>query len=461
MKELPPLDGLSHAEKDAVIGGLWQELQRLRTEVETLKQKRAKKTSRNSSLPPSKGFKPNQSSAQSPTVVGEKTESHRNGGRALSQQPDPVVVAQAKRCPHCGVAVELSTQCLSGIYERIELPRFTPHITRVERYGGMCRCCQQTYEAPVPVGLEPGSPFGTSVATLVTYLRYSHAISYQRLSQLMKELYGLSLSEGAIANLLQRVQAQLETPVTKIVERLRRARLVGSDETGARVNGKTQWEWVFQNEQVCLHVIRPSRGKAVIDMVMAGHQPQIWLSDLFSAQAAHPAEDWQVCLAHQLRDCQYAIDAGDELFAPRIKRLLLKAIALQRRRHTLAASSVEQYCTRFRGSLREILKLQPQSIEGQRLLKRYQKIQAHLLLFLSDETIPPTNNSSEQALRWSVVFRKVTNGFRSDWGEQSCLLKFAHWSTRHSVRGFLPLMPFPVPLLQTRPIGYWVEQLRV
>lgn len=416
MKELPPLDGLSHAEKDALIEGLWQELQTLRAEVERLKQKRVKKTSRNSSLPPSKGFKPSQSSAQSTPVSGEETGYHRNGGRELSQQPDQVVVAQAKSCPHCGAKVDLLAQSLNGIYERIELPQLTPHITRVERYGGMCPCCQQTYEAPVPVGLEPGSPFGNSVASLVTYLRYSHAISYQRLSQLMRELYGLSLSEGAIANLLQRVQVQLETPIAKIVERLRRARLVGSDETGTRVNGTNQWEWVFQNDQVCLHVIRPSRGKTVIDSVMAGHQPQIWVSDLFSAQAAHPAHDWQVCLAHQLRDCQYAIDAGDDLFAPRMKRLLLKAIALQRRRHTLATSTVEQYCARLRGSLREILNLQPKSVEGQRLLKRYQKIRVHLLLFLSDETIPPTNNSSEQALRWSVVFRKVTNGFRSDWG---------------------------------------------
>ncbi|MGP1384398.1 MAG: hypothetical protein ACTS2F_12615 [Thainema sp.] len=52
---------------------------------------------------------------------------------------------------------------------------------------------------------------------------------------------------------------------------------------------------------------------------------------LFSAQTTHPANEWQVCLAHQLCDCQYAIDAGDELFALRMKRLFLRAIALQRR----------------------------------------------------------------------------------------------------------------------------------
>ncbi|MEO0537743.1 MAG: transposase [Cyanobacteria bacterium P01_A01_bin.123] len=147
----------------------------------------------------------------------------------------------------------------------------------------------------------------------------------------------MKISEGAIANLLQRVHQQLAAPVAAIAECLRSARLVCSDETGARVEGQSQWEWVFQNEQVCLHVIRPTRGKVVIDEVMGTHQPQVWVSDLFSAQEAHPAGQWQVCLVHQLRDCQYAIDAGDGLFALRMKRLLLRAIALQRRRGPLAS----------------------------------------------------------------------------------------------------------------------------
>jgi transposase len=76
--------------------------------------------------------------------------------------------------------------------------------------------------------------------------------------------------------------------------------------------------------------------------------------------------------------------------------------ALQRRRHTPATATTEQYCTRFRGSLWEILNLYPKLVAGQRLLKRYQKIRAHLLLFLSDETIPLTNHTSEQALCWSA-----------------------------------------------------------
>ena len=100
---------------------------------------------------------------------------------------------------------------------------------------------------------------------------------------------------------------------------------------------------------------------------------------VFSSQTAHPAQQWQVCLAHQLRDCQHAIEAGDDLFAPRMRQLLLKAIVLQRRRHTLTPSTVQQYGSRFRGSLRESLNLKPKQPDGQRLLKRYQKRRDTLL----------------------------------------------------------------------------------
>ena len=87
-------------------------------------------------------------------------------------------------------------------------------------------------------------------------------------------------------------------------------------------------------------VIDPSRGKKVIKEVMEGHCLKVWVSDLFSSQKANPAENWQVCLAHQLRDCQYTIDSGDDLFAPRMKRLFLQAIALQRRRSQYQIGSI-------------------------------------------------------------------------------------------------------------------------
>lgn len=415
MKELPDLKQLTPEAKDALIELLWEEVQKLRQGQE----QRPKKTSKNSSLPPSQGFKSSQKPASKPSessVQRVGSLGRAGGGRPLSEQPDQIVQARLQQCEDCGVALSADLQRLMQRYDKIEMPPVRPVVTQVERYGCDCPNCGKAQLAVVPASLAPGSPFGQSVAALVTTLRYSHAISYARMQQLMQEVFGLEISEGGIANLLGQVKQQLDTTVNGIVTRLRQARVIGSDETSARVQGLNQWEWVFQNDDICLHVIRPSRGADVIREVLAGHCPDVWVSDLFSAQKTHPAEDWQVCLAHQLRDCQYAVEAGDEVFAPRMKRLLLWSIAVRHRWDKLAASTRDQYLNRLHRQLRNLLQLSPTQADGIRLQKRYRDLRDNLFLFLADTTIPPTNNASEQALRFSVIFRKVTNGFRSDWG---------------------------------------------
>jgi transposase len=175
-------------------------------------------------------------------------------------------------------------------YDKIDIPPIKPIVTRVERYGCKCDGCGQEQIANVPVGMESGSPFGDRIAALVTTMRYSHGISYNRMQQMMSEVFGIEISEGAIANLLTRVKGQLESEVDNILKGVRSARLICSDETSARVNGKNEWEWVFQNEQVCFHIIRPSRGGDVIQEVMGDHQPEVWVSDLYSIAPRKPIQ---------------------------------------------------------------------------------------------------------------------------------------------------------------------------
>ena len=223
--------------------------------------------------------------------------------------------------------------------------------------------------------------------------------------------------EGAIANILKKTKKELIPTMSEIVEKLRNSQQVYSDETSARVRGKNEWEWVFQNSEVCYHIIEPSRGAKVIKQVMDTHEPSVWGSDLFSAQKNHPASSWQVCLAHQIRDTQYGIEQGDEIFSGVMEKLFLKAIDLHRRRDNLSNYDYHQSCDEIKKELFQALDLKPTSDDGKRLLKRYQKIKDNLFLFLENPLLEPTNNSSEQALRWSVIFRKITNGFRSDWGK--------------------------------------------
>jgi len=200
-------------------------------------------------------------------------------------------------------------------------------VTRVEHYAGQCPCCGGITLAPLPEGLEPGTPFSLNIVALAMYLRFVHAVSYRRLSRLLLELFRLAVSEGALDAAFRRGKPQFDADVANILARLRRARIICSDETSVRIDGRTCWNWVFQNDAVVIHVVRKSRGACVVAEVLGGHRPAIWVSDLYSAQQGHAA-DWQLCLAHQLRDCQFAIEAGDAVFAPRMKALLKRPLFL-------------------------------------------------------------------------------------------------------------------------------------
>ena len=417
MTACPDLSKLSRAEKDALILVLWQRLEAAEQRIAELEAKLAEpaKTPDNSSVPPSKGQKPNQPEKTKRIGPRKGSLGRKGGGRPLACDPDETVTAKALACVHCQAALTESDQILHGRYDKIDLPPVRPVVTRVERYAGHCPCCGGVTLAPVPEGMEQGTPFSVNILTLAIYLRTTHAISYQRLTRLFLHLFALRISEGALDAMFQRAKPCFDSEVAAILARLRRSRIICSDETTVRVAGRTHWNWVFQNDQVVIHVVRNSRAASVVTEVMAGHRPAIWVSDLYSAQQGH-ADLWQVCLAHQLRDCKFAIEAGDAIFAPRMKMLLLRAVVMARRRKELAESTRRTYRCRLDRDLDAIMTLAPTNRHGKRLRKRYGKLRSHLFTFLEHPDVPPDNNGSERELRPTATYRKVTGGFRSPWG---------------------------------------------
>jgi transposase len=381
------------------------------------------KDSGNSSVPPSKGFKANkQESAPAGEAEGKRLRQGSVGRkghhRPLAENPDEIVRVMAKACSCCGHALGEAEQKLHHAYDKVDIPEVKPHVTRVEIYEGVCHCCAHASKpAAVPEGLEEGSPFSANIMALALYLRFIHAISYERLTRLFHDVFGLCISEGGLNALLQRAKPRFDRQVEAILARLRKSRVICSDETSVRVNGVNWWNWVFQNEAIVLHVIRRSRGRKVVEEVLDGHQPALWVSDLYGAQRGH-AERWQVCLAHQLRDCRYAIEAGDTVFAPRMKRLLLRAFVVAKRRHALGEAARKACKARLERELDGIMALTPTQKDGLRLRKRYGKCRNSLFTFVEHPEVAPDNNSSERALRPTATYRKVTGGFRSTWGAE-------------------------------------------
>ena len=417
MTDLPDLRPLSHEQKDALILALWALVQALTARVGELEAKLGvpPKTPDNSSVPPSRGNKPNRPEKAARRGVRPGSLGRAGGGRGLVADPDEVVTARPLRCAQCQAGLAAADHTLAGRYDKIELPKVAPVVTRVERYAGHCRCCGATTLAPLPEGLEPGTPFSRNIVALAMYLQFVHHVSYRRLSRLLLELFGLAISEGALDAAFRRGQPRFDAAVASILARLRRARVICSDETSVRIDGRTCWNWVFQNDQVVVHVIRRSRGAGVVAEVLDGHRPAIWVSDLYAAQRGHAAA-WQVCLAHQLRDCQFAIDAGDAIFAVRMKALLLRAVILARRRQALAESTRRNWRRQLERDLDAVMALAPISRDGQRLRRRYGKLREHLFTFLDHPEVAADNNSSERELRPTATYRKVPGGFRSVWG---------------------------------------------
>jgi transposase len=234
----------------------------------------------------------------------------------------------------------------------------------------------------------------------------------------MNELFALSISEGAICNILARARQPLLDATAAIEKVVLASPVVCSDETSVRVRGKTWWEWVFATTVAVLHVIKPSRGKAVITALFGAIRPEVWVSDMLGSQRGH-AVRWQVCLAHLLRDAQYAIECGDTAFSVPFRWLLLRAIAIGRRREVLKDATLKQYLHDLDRRLDRIMAAVPIGNPGRKLHKRMLANRVHLFVFMSNRAVPCTNNVSDRHLRPSVIFRKVTNGFRCEWGAET------------------------------------------
>jgi len=392
---------------------LLAEIKRLLARVAELEAKLGQppKTPDNSSLPPSRGQKAN----AEPPATKPPRKGRPGVARQLAENPDATRRFYAERC-RCGAVLDAAGQDLAKEYDHIDIPPIRPVVTRIELSRATCPCCRARVTASAPADMPEGTPFGPGIASIVTYLHGCQMVGYKRLAEVCQGLFGLTISQGAIANMLARVGKTIAAPAERIAEEVRLSEVIASDETSARVKGKTWWQWTFGCATAVYFVMAESRGKSVPTAFLAGAKPKMWLSDRLPAQMKH-AEEHQFCLAHLIRNAQFAIDHGDTIFAPGFKALLKDACAVGRRRPDLADATITAHRRRLKRELERLLALKPTDAEGRKLRDAvYLDCRGKLFVFLKRRDVEPTNNESERALRPSVIFRKVTNGFRSEWG---------------------------------------------
>jgi transposase len=410
------LESLSREELIEIILAQAEVIAPLLRRVEDLEAKASQppKTPDNSSVSPSQSRKA--SSGTSEPKRKRRRKAHAGSHRRLDPNPTQTLEFKASCCPHCQGDVSEVPQRLCEAYDHVELPPVRPEVTRVMLFGGGCPHCRERFKAAPPAEMPPGSPFGANLRALVIYWRYTHGIAFGRLARLLHDLYGLTISEGALTNMLNAAIEPFAAQTSRIRDRLLSSSVLESDETGLRVGKRNFWLWVIHHKDSAVFLADPTRAKRVLSDFLGDYRPNFWISDRYGGQKGFATKQHQFCLAHLIRNAQYAVDAGDDCFAPELISLLKRACRIGRERDQFTDRQLAAYNKKFVKKLSELLRKQPTNSEGIKLQAVFGKIRRNLFVFVTNRALAATNNESERSLRPCVTFRKITNGFRTVWG---------------------------------------------
>jgi len=376
----------------------------------------------NSSRPPSHDFGriPRQKSLRKPS---NKKSGGQKGhkGTTLLQSPDPDHIIKHTPdvlCPDCGKIHSADAFKLQSKRQVVDIPPIQATVTEHQVYQVQCNCgCLSKGE--FPAGVTSPVQYGSHLTAFVSYLSTRQYIPFGRLPELLKCICNVSLSEGTIFNMLDRVADNLLPVYEGIKQDVAIADVVGSDESGVKVNNSNYWTWTWQTSTETFIAITPSRGYVTIENKFPdGFPSAILVSDSLSAQLKTPALLHQLCLAHLMRELNAFIEVSKNEWASLLKALFEKAIELkkalppdkydeplkERRLIEQAFDALLEY------PLQEDV---PKLSAFQKRLKKWRNAVFTFLYYLN---VPFDNNGSERAIRNIKVKQKVSGGFRSDRG---------------------------------------------
>jgi transposase len=380
-----------------------------------LRLQRPDKTSRTSSKPPSTDKKEKRENSR----PGGAKPGHEPHNRLLADNYDEVRDHMPSACERCGGSFSLDAEReLIGEYDEVDIPPVKPHVVRHRRFACRCGHCGLQAKAPAPA-VATSTPFGARIHALAIYYKSVQAVSYERLSGMFRDAFGLSVSEGALMNMFIRSHAKFKLEADKAKTILRAARIVASDETGVRIEGTNSYHWVFHCKDAVVHQPDYSRAARVVDEMMAGHVPEVWISDRYSAQQAH-GERHQTCLAHLARDTAFALEHGADDLPLRFKLWLGKVFDLAKTITGFAASTLGRKKRELEQQLAALLAARTGCDLARQLQAKIGRAKDQLLTFCDyPGEVDVTNNTSERKLRPCVIQRKVTNGYRAMWAAEA------------------------------------------
>jgi len=379
-----------------MVDKLLAEVQDLKEEVKRLK---TPKNSGNSSLPPSHDifrFK-NQSLREKSNKKSGGQPGHKGETLLMSPNPDKIIIHRPDgKCPQCGKFHTDEPSHIIGKRKVIDIPVIKASIIEHQIFQTTCTCGYVS-TGNFPADVSASVQYGNNLIALTAYLSSRQYVPYARLSELIKSITNISMSEGTIFNLLNRV-ANIVLPIYEAIKvEITKATTVGGDESGVKVKNENYWVWTWQTILATFIVITKSRGFVTISNTFPkGFPNSTYVSDSLSAQLKPVAKRHQLCLAHLMRELNYF----DEILHPKwvtdMKVLFKRAIMLK---NTMTREQYTEHIEERTAILQEFGILINQTLPDKvskifPFQKRMKKRQQQVFNFLFHPDVPYDNNGS-------------------------------------------------------------------
>ena len=296
-----------------------------------------------------------------------------------------------------------------------------------------CQCCGKTVRGrhPAVAADQYGATahrVGARAKAVAHTLHYGVGVPQRKVPRILKELSGLEITQGALSQDAQKQAAgAVGAAYQQLRAEIRQAPVVHTDDTGWRVGGESAQLMVFTTPQITVYQVRPQHRNEEVREVIGDHFAGVLVNDRGKSYDAKELDGvkQQKCFAHLLRNIREVEPRqwGRALQFPRqLRELLQRGLLLARSRPHMEEQLYRQQVAELDQALDDLLQDRTlRNRDNQRLLDGIgaQHDRHHLLRFLNDPRVEPTNNRAERALRPAVIRRKVSQCSKTESGART------------------------------------------
>jgi transposase len=434
------------------VDALQAQVEVLLAEVAVLREQlaSARKDSSTSSKPPSsdivKPRPPQASDAAKRSIGGQPGHPKHDREPFPAKQISHFEEHTLSVCPCCGGPLHRNGP-LARVVQQVDIEKPPLVIQQHTSPEYWCDRCVRGYKAPMPLPINKGGLVGPELTTLIAFMKGVCHASFSTIRTFLADIVGVTISRGELSKVLGKVSVALAKPYEELLLRLPSEAVVHVDETGHSCQGEPWWTWCLRAELYTLYHIDAHRSADVLMDLLGEEFQGVVGCDYFSAYRRYMrvcGVRVQFCLAHLIRDVKFLTtlpDARDRHYGEDLRATLKELFEVFHLRPGLTEGVWQARLQAARDRVLCVGQNAPPTRHAQNLAKRFREHGVAYFTFVTTPGVEPTNNLAEQAIRFVVIDRHITQGTRGEagrlWSERIWTVIATCVQQGKSVYGFL------------------------